>query len=284
MSIPVKLYTTTETADAIAFRMLHEPCKTPLKRPYWCPKCQEMVDHSAIVKGYEYAKDNFALMTDEEIKAVAEEVTRTVDIAEFVPLAQLDPVYYDSAYWLGPGKGGERPYKLLSIALEKTGLAGVAKYAARGKQYLVVIRPKDEGLVLQQLRYVNEVRPFSEVPIEEGIRIKPAEVKLALQLIEQTAVDTLDLSKYEDEVKGRLQEVIQQKIEGHEVTLAAGVEPKAQVLDLMEALKQSLGAAGKTAKKKAPGAGERKPAKASPRKKATKAKAKKTAGKKTASG
>ena len=282
VSIPVKLFTTSESSEKVAFRMLHEKCKTPLKRPYYCPKDKEMVDQSDIVKGFEYAKDNFVLFSDAEIKAVQEEITRAIDIAEFVPLETIDPVYFDSPYYLAPDKGGDRSYKLLSIALTKAKLAGVAKYAARGKQYLVLVRPFDGGLILQQMRYANEVRPFNEVPMDESVKVKDAEIKLALQLIEQTAVDRLDLDKYQDEVKGRLQEVIQQKVEGQEITLAPSAEPAAQVIDLMQALKQSLKGkapktktASKSGKKKA---AKRKPAKASPRKKKTTAvKAKKRA-------
>jgi len=240
VSIPVKLYASTESSEAISFRLLHKKCKTPLKRPYYCPTDQAMVPSDEIMKGYEYTKDQFVIVTDEEIKGVEQEVTKAIDINEFVPLADVDPVYFDRAYYLGPDKGGERSYKLLALALKKMNLAGVAQYAVRGKSYLVCVRPLEEGLVMQQMLYANEVRPFSDVQLDDRVQVKDAELKLALQLIEQTASEKFDPGKYEDAVKTRLREIIQQKVEGEEVTFAPGEAPKAQVLDLMEALKASL--------------------------------------------
>jgi DNA end-binding protein Ku len=283
VSIPVKLFTTRESAETISVRMLHASCKTPLKRPYWCPTDEVFVTGDDIVKGYEYAKDQYVLFSDEELKAVDQEVTRAIDIEEFVPLDQVDPVYMDKPYYLAPDKGGERSYKLLSKALEKKGLGGLAKYCARGKQYLVMVRPLDDGLVMHQLHYAAEVRPFSEVPIEDKAVVKDSELKLALQLIDQTVSKEFKPARYQDEVKIRLEEIIQQKIAGQDVTIAPGETPKAQIVDLMEALKASLdiSAAGKTGKAASASKGAkkaRKPAKASPRKakKAVSAKAAKT--------
>ena len=269
VSIPVKLFTTTESAETISFRLLHAKCKTPLKRPYWCPTDEVMVERDDIIKGYEYTKDQYVLFKEEELRAVDQEVTRAIDIEEFVPIGDVDPIYMDRAYYLAPEKGGERSYRLLSMALEKMGLGGLAKYCARGKQYLVLVRVLEDGLLMQQLRYANEVRPFSEVPIDGKAKVKDSELKLALQLIKQTVSKKFSPQKYDDEVKARLQEVIQQKIQGEEVAFAPGETPKAQVVDLMEALKASLevvpGKKGKTLPAKG-----RKPAKASPRKTAKK--------------
>jgi DNA end-binding protein Ku len=233
-----------------------------------------MVGRDDIVKGYEYAKDQYVLFTEEELRGVDQEVTRAIDIEEFVPYQQVDAVYLDKPYYLAPEKGGERSYKLLSLAMQKKGLGGLAKYCARGKQYLVLVRPHEGGLVMQQLRYANEVRPFSEVPYEGDAKVKDSELKLAVQLVEQTATKEFKPGKYEDEVKLRLQEIIQQKIQGEDVTIAPGETPKAQVIDLMEALKASLdmgSGKGKKAKVKTTKAKKaRKPAKASPRKAAKK--------------
>lgn len=280
VAIPVKLFTSTEAGESIKFRMLHSKCNSPLKRPYYCPKDQEMVERDEIVKGYEYGKDQFVLVKDEEIKGVEEEATKAIDIAEFVPLDLVDPVYFDKAYFLGPDKGGERPYKLLSQAMKQKGIGGLAKYAARGKQYLVFVRPFEDGLLMQQLRYANEVRSFGEVDLGDAV-VKPAELKLALQLMEQTTSKQFRPEEYEDEVRTRMLEVIQQKIDGQEVTFAPGESPQTQVIDLMEALKASLGGsdAPKATKKATKAPSSRKPAKASPRK-ATK----KVATKKRASG
>jgi DNA end-binding protein Ku len=268
VSIPVKLFTTTESAETISFRLLHSTCKTPLKRPYWCPTDEVMVERGDIVKGYEYAKDQYVLFTDEELKAVDQEVTKAIDIEEFVPMAQVDPVFLDRPYYLAPDKGGERSYKLLSMAMEKKGLGGLAKYCARGKQYLVLVRPLEDGLVMQQLHYSNEVRPFTDVPLDTTAKVKDSEFKLALQLVEQTASKQFKPERYTDEVKTRLTEIIQQKIQGEEVTIAPGETPKAQIIDLMEALKASLDTTPAKGRRKTAKASKkaRKPAKASPRK------------------
>jgi DNA end-binding protein Ku len=229
-----------------------------------------MVSYDEIIKGYEYAKDQFVLFTPEEIKAVEESATKAIDIEEFLPLDQVDPVYFDKSYYLGPDKGGERPYKLLASVMGKLKLGGLARYAARGKNYLVFIRPFEDGIIMQQLRFANEVRPFGEVPLGDNVTVKPMELKLAEQLIEQTMADKFRPQNYADDVKGRIQEIIQQKLNGQEIAFVAGESPMAQVVDLMEALKASL--EGKVKAKKAGGkkaetaATTRKPAKASPRK------------------
>lgn len=267
VSIPVKLYSANQTSESIAFRMLHKKCSSPLKQQYVCPKDNEVVERDDIVKGYEYAKDQYVLFSAEELKAVEEEATKTIAIAEFVPQAKVDTIYFDKAYYLGPDKGGERAYRLLGEAMKTSGLVGLAAYAARGKQYLVLIRPMEGGLVMQQLRYAEEVRPFSEVPLPDRVEVKDAELKLALQLIEQSVAEEFDPSKYQDDVRARVLDIIQKKVDGQEVTLAPSEAPQAQVIDLMEALKQSLG----QAPAKARGDEARKPAKAAGRKGAKKA-------------
>jgi len=270
VAIPVRMFTSTEASETISFRQLHAKCHTPLKRPYWCPTDQETVQYDDIVKGYEYAKDQFVLFTPEEIKAVEESATKAIDIEEFVPLDKVDPVYFDKAYYLGPDKGGERPYKLLATVMAKLKLGGLARYAARGKNYLVFIRPFEDGILMQQLRFASEVRPFGEVPLGDSVTVKPAELKLAEQLIEQTKGDRFRPENYADDVKSRIQEIIQQKLDGQEIAFVAGESPQAQVVDLMEALKASLEGkikARKSDEKKAEAAeSTRKPAKASPRK------------------
>src|SRR3989442_3342601 len=167
VSIPVKLFSTGQPAESVSFRMVHKKCGTPLKQQYICPKEGETVERDDIVKGYEYVKDQYVLFTPEEMKAVEEEATRAISINEFVPAAKVDPIYYDKPYYLGPDKGAERAYRLLGEAMKKAKVAGLAQYAARGKQYLVMIRPMDDGLVMQQLRYADEVRPFAEVGVPD---------------------------------------------------------------------------------------------------------------------
>jgi len=202
-----------------------------------------------MVKGYEFSKEQYVTFTEEELKSMAEEAQKAIEITEFVPASKVDPVYFDGAYYLGPDKGGEKAYRLLNEAMKKTGRAALAKWAARGKQYLVMIRPVDQGLVMQQLLYKDEVRPISEVPIEDA-EVKEAELKLAVQLVEQIASDEFRPENYEDEVRKRYHEAIQKKVEGQEIT-SAPEAPRAQIIDLMEALKASLAAKGAATPKEA---------------------------------
>jgi DNA end-binding protein Ku len=241
VSIPIRMYSAGESSSAVSFNMLHDKCKSRLKQQYICPKDNEIVARDHTVKGYEFAKDQYVTFSEEEIKAMAEEAQKAIEITEFVPAAKVDPVYFDGAYYLGPDKGGEKAYKLINEAMKQTGRAALAKWAARGKQYLVLIRPVGNGLVMQQLLYKDEVRPISEVPIEEA-ELKDSELKLAVQLVEQIANDEFKPENYEDEVRKRYHEAIQRKVEGQEVITAAEAPKSAQIIDLMEALKASLAA------------------------------------------
>jgi DNA end-binding protein Ku len=241
VSIPIRMYSAGESSSAVSFNMLHDKCKSRLKQQYVCPRDNEIVARDHTVKGYEFAKDQYVTFSEEEIKAMAEEAQKAIEITEFVPAAKVDPVYFDGAYYLGPDKGGEKAYKLINEAMKQTGRAALAKWAARGKQYLVLIRPVGNGLVMQQLLYKDEVRPISEVPIEEA-ELKDSELKLAVQLVEQIANDEFKPENYEDDVRKRYHEAIQRKVEGQEVITAAEAPKSAQIIDLMEALKASLAA------------------------------------------
>ena len=253
VSIPIRTYAAGESASAVSFNLLHGKCKSRLKQQYVCPKDNEIVPRDQMVKGYEFSKEQYVTFTDEEIKAMAEEAQKAIEITEFVPASKVDPVFFDGAYYLGPDKGGEKAYKLLNEAMKQTGRTALAKWAARGKQYLVMIRPVEKGLVMQQLLYRDEVRPIAEVPIDDA-ELREAELKLAVQLVEQIASDEFRPENYEDEVRKRYHEAIQRKVEGQEIT-AAPEAPRAQIIDLMEALKASLaakGAAAATTKADAP--------------------------------
>lgn len=257
VAIPVKLYATGESANDIRFNNVHKKCGTRLKYRYYCPTDDELVERDEIAKGYEFAKGQFVLFTDEELKALNPPSTNAVEITEFLPLVEVDPVYFEKSYYLGPDKGGDKPYRLLAEAMQETGRAALAKYAARGKDYLVLLRPFQGGLIMQQLRYASELRDFAEVPVGAA-EVKPAELQLALQLIEQIASERFQPGEYKDEVRDRTQALIDRKVEGEEIVAAPEQAPKAQIIDLMEALKASLGEGG--------GEEKRKPAKRSPRK------------------
>jgi DNA end-binding protein Ku len=197
------------------------------------------------------------MFTPDELKAMEEVGTHTADITEFVPIDSVDPVYYDKAYYLAPDKGGAKPYALLARALRDTKRCALGRWAARGKQYIVMIRPVDDGLVMQQLLYAGEVRSIKDIDIPKT-EVRDAELKLAQQLIEQQAVDRFDPSAYKDDVRERIDAAIQKKVEGQEITLAEAPEPGGQVIDLMEALRASL---EKKPAKRAPAAAPAQPAK-----------------------
>jgi DNA end-binding protein Ku len=244
VSIPIRLYSAGESSSAVSFNLLHGKCKSRLKQQYVCPKDNEIVPRDQMVKGYEFSKEQYVTFTEEELKAMGEEAQKAIEITEFVLASKVDPVYFDGAYYLGPDKGGEKAYRLLNEAMKETGRAALAKWAARGKQYLVLIRPADKGLVMQQLLYADEVRPLAEVPIEDA-EVKDAELRLAVQLVQQIASDEFRPENYQDEVRKRHQEAIQKKVEGQEITTSPEA-PRAQIIDLMEALKASLAAKGRT--------------------------------------
>jgi DNA end-binding protein Ku len=242
VTIPVKLYSTGETAVGIQLNMLHRKCGSRLKQQYVCPVDDVVVGRDEMVKGYEYAKGQYVLFTEDEIKALSREATNSMEITEFVPLEQVDPIYFEKSYYLGPDKGGERPYRLLAEAMRQTSRAALARYAARGKDYLVLLRPFEEGLIMQQLRYHDELRPFSEVPIGDA-EVREPELKLARQIIDQIANDRFEPETYEDEVRKQTMEMIEQKVSGQEISAAPVEAPKAQIIDLMAALKASLASA-----------------------------------------
>lgn len=250
VSIPAKLYAAEDSSSGVRFNLLHKECGTRLKQQYVCPKDNVEIARPDMARGYEFAKGQFVMFSDEEYKNLLESATQTIEITEFVPIEKVDPLYFDRSYYLGPDKGGDRAYKLLAKALEKSGRAALAKYAARGKQYLVMVRPMNGALVLQQLHYSHEIRTLADVPLGDA-EVKTAELKLAMQIIDQAVSDSFEPEKYRDEVRERMVAAIEQKVEGQEIT-AAPEEPQAEVIDLMEALKKSLAQSGKKPAKRAP--------------------------------
>ena len=272
VTIPVKLFSAAESSERISFNMLHQDCGSRVQQQLFCPKDERTIERSEIVKGYEFSRGQYVLFSEDELKAMEEKATQSIEISEFVPRDKIDPIYFSKAYYLAPDRGAERAYTLLSKALEQTGRWALAKYAARGKQYLVVLRPLGKGLVMQQLYYPNEIRAMEDLDIGEAI-VKDNELKMAVQLAEMGATEEFHPEQYRDEVADRVRELIQKKIEGEEITATLTQEPRAQVIDLMEALRASLssgasasarsGRSAKTAVKSEP---KRKPAKPAARK------------------
>jgi DNA end-binding protein Ku len=248
VSIPVKLYSATEASSAISFNLLHADCGSRLKQQYVCQRDGQIVSRDQMVKGYEFTKDQYVTFTSAELKAIEEKATQAIEIAEFVPLDRVDPVYFDKAYYLGPEKGGEKAYRLLAQVMLDTSRAAIARYAARGKQYIVMLRAAagaqgaaGVGIVMQTLLYANEVRSFSEVPIADA-EVRDSELALAKQLVEQITSETFSPSDYKDDVRARIEADIQRKVDGQEIATTEPVAEPAPVIDLMAALKASLAA------------------------------------------
>ena len=262
VSIPVKLYSATDSRGGISFNLVHKDCGSRLRQQYICIKENVVVERADMVKGYEFAKDQYVTFTPEELKQLEEESTGTVEITEFVPDEKIDSIYYDKTYFLAPDKGGAKPYALLTEGMRQTGRCALARWAARGKQYLVQLRPAADGLVMQQLLYSDEVRPMSEIEIQKA-DVKDAELKLAVKLIEQISADTFNPKSYEDEVRKRIEAAVEKKIQGQEISVSPSTaEGKGgQVIDLMEALRASLDKAGSKRAEPAVKGEQRKPPK-----------------------
>jgi DNA end-binding protein Ku len=249
VTVPVRVYPAIQESGGLSFHLLHSKDGVRLRQQYVCPKDGQVVPRNEMVKGYEVSKGRYVTFTNEELKALDEQATHGIEITEFLPEHAVDPVYFERAYYLGPDKGGERAYKLLAEAMAQVNRAAVAKYAARGKSYLVLLRSVGSRLVMEQLYHSDEVRPADEVPAGSG-QMRESELKLATQLIEQVTAEEFKPEKYEDEVRARIQKVIRAKAKGEEIVAPVREKPKGQVVDLMAALKASLaqgGARGRSA-------------------------------------
>ncbi|NMG43385.1 Ku protein [Aromatoleum toluvorans] len=243
VAIPVKLYTATEASRTVSFNLLHKGCGSRLKQQYVCLKEEVVVARDDMVKGYEFAKDQFVTFSADELKALEEAGSHSAEITEFVPIETVDPVYFDKAYYLAPDKGGAKPYALLARALRASGRCALGRWAAHGKQHVVMIRPVEagemSGLVMQQLLYGADVRSIRDLDIPQT-EVKDAELQLAQLLIDQQAVERFDPAAYTDAVRARIEAAVQKKVEGQEITLTEEGEGGGQVIDLMEALRASL--------------------------------------------
>ena len=250
VSIPVKLYSATESSSTVRFNLLAKD-GSRVKQQYISEKDQSVVKRGDMIKGYEFEKDRFVLFTPAELKALEESSSHAVEIVSFIPEKTVDPIYYDKAYLLAPDKRGAKPYTLLMEAMRHSGRCALAKWAWKGKQYVVQVRPAmGDGLILQQLLYAEEVRPLAELNIET-VAIAPTELQLALQLIEQISEDNYDPKQFEDTEKQRILAAIDGKIAGREIVsneVAEAASGGAEVIDLMAALRASLG--GRAAKAK----------------------------------
>ncbi|MFM0121087.1 Ku protein [Paraburkholderia sp. RL18-101-BIB-B] len=242
VSIPVKLYSATESATGVGFNLL-TPEGGRVKQQYVSEATGEVVARAAMKKGYEFEKGQFVVFAPDELKALEEGASHVVEIVSFVPEKSVDPLYYDKAYFIAPDKRGGKPYSLLQQAMRKSKRCALAKWSYKGKTRIVQIRPAEDGMVFQQLLFADEVRALSDLHIEH-VQVTDMELQLALQIIDQVSEDAYDSSAYEDEEKKRILAAIDQKIAGKQIVSPeeSTAESGGQVIDLMEALRASLGA------------------------------------------
>jgi len=239
VSIPVKFFTAA-SSEQVSFNMLHKKCGGRLKMQFICPTDNEVVERSDTVKGYEYSKGQYVQFTEEELKAMETERGGSIEITEFVPVTSVDFIQVEKSYYLGPDKGGDKAYRLLGEAMTAKGRVAVGRWSARGKEQVVLVRPYGkDGLVIHQLYYSNEVRAFSEIDTGATFTFSEKEHELAEKLIEELGTDSFDATKYTDSYSERVKSAVDQKVAGQEITIAPEA-PKAQIIDLFEALKKSL--------------------------------------------
>ena len=268
VSIPVKVYTAT-SSKTVHFSMLHAKDRGRLRQQYFCRTCDEPVDRNETVRGFEYARDQYVVMEEEELKGLERKSDKSVDIEEFIPIEQVDPVYFDGANLLGPDKGGSKAYELLREAMLESGRVAIGRFHTRGRDQLVLIRPTAQGLILHGLFYADEVRSFEDIELGDRAEIRDQELTLANQLIDSLTRERFDSTRFEDEYRVELLQAIDRKVAGEEVVAPPAEAPREKIIDLVAALKQSLAERGGEASEPKP-ARAKAPAKKTSRKSAAK--------------
>ena len=240
VAIPVKFYTATSQED-VSFNLLHEPCGTKVNRKWWCSHHEQIIESDELIRGYQIRKGKFVTFTDEEIEALETDDNRALEITEFLDLDQIDPLFFEKAYYLGPAEGGSKTYHLLSSAMKKLNKVAIAHWISARKEHLVILRPYEGGMILHTMYYADEVRDFSEIGVDDA-PVKEKEIRLAEMLIEELSEDSFDLLRYKDEYRARLLARIEAKAEGEDIISAPEVEEDrgGEVIDIMEALRRSL--------------------------------------------
>ena len=242
LSLPVKLYSAAR-AETVSFNQLHKADNSRVKQVLYCQLEDKPITRADIVKGFEYEKDKYVVVDDEEIKKVAPKTAKTMEVLEFVQSADVDPIYYESSYYLAPDEAGEKPYALLFEALRKTGCVGVAKIAMHNREHIVILRPGPQGILLHTMYYRDEIRQVEEFRTDRSL-VKEKELDLAMTLVKSLEA-AFEPEKYKDEYRENLKAMIKAKVEGKEVVETAPAVHKAPVIDIMEALKMSLAQAKK---------------------------------------
>lgn len=259
VSIPVKLYTATRS-KSVHFNMLHATDRSRLKQQYVCASCGETVERDATVRGYEHARDQYVVLTEDELKALESKSDKSIEIEEFVPIDKVDPIYFEKTQLLGPDKGGAKAYRLLNEAMLTMSRVAVGRHKTRGREQLVLIRPLGRGLVLHGMHYADEVASFDEVEFGDAVELRASELQLAQQLIEQLSSERFGPERYEDRYRLAVLAAVEQKIAGREVVIAERPEEPEPIIDLMAALKRSIEARQGPAAPTTAGARARKPA------------------------
>ena len=239
VAIPIRLYTAAVSAG-VSFHLLHTTCGTRIRQQTYCPVDHAVVERGELVKGYEVAKDHYVPVTEEELQALAGAASTVIAIREFVPLPRVDPIYFERTYYLGPAKGGAKAYRLLAQAMATTGRVALATFVMRGKERLVLIRPAPHGLLLHTMYFANEVRDFGEIDTGETVPITAAELELAVRLIDELSHAEFTPEQYRDDYRRRILDLVTLKGEGKAVTAGRPEVPRIRVIDLMDALTQSL--------------------------------------------
>ena len=267
VNIPVRVFPATDSAATISFNQLHAECQTRIQQKRWCPTCQREVPISEIAKGYEFEKGRYVMMNEDDIAKVRPESTRVIDLVQFTDAVTIDPIYFERPYYLAPdGAMATEAFAVMREGMK--GKAGIGKLALYGREYLVAVQPKDKGMVMYTMRHANEIRSMDNIEELDNVpsKIKPEEIKLAKQVIENFEAE-LNLTEFRDQYQEELQRIIDAKIAGEEVVATAEEAPP-KVVNLMDALRQSLDRVSTGKKKAAKAEIEEKPAKAAPKKRA----------------
>lgn len=239
VSVPVKVYAAT-SSKSVSFNMLHDKDKARVKQQLVCSLCGEVVERNQTCKGFEHAKEQYVVIDEGEIQGLLKKTDQTIEINEFIPMDDVDPVYFEKSQWLGPDKGGHKPYQLLLKAMTKSGKVAVGRFSTRGKEQLVVLRPAGEGIMMHGLFYHDEVRTVDDIDVVADKPIKDAELDLAVQLIEQLSNKKFEPQKYKDDYREQVLAIVERKVAGQEVVAPTPDAPREQIIDLVEALKASL--------------------------------------------
>jgi DNA end-binding protein Ku len=240
VAIPVRIHTATKSEN-VSFHLLHKKCGSRVRNQHYCPVCNVVVEREDLVRGFQHAKDQYVPISEEELESLAAEANRSIDLKEFIPLASVDPVYFENTHYLGADKGGEKPYRLLADAMSKSGRVAIAELVSRGKEQLVLIRPYKKGLVLHTMYYANEVRDFGQVPKGDTVNLSKQELELGVGLIDKLSAEEFHPENYKDEYRIRVLAMLDEKSKGKEVTIAAPPpERGGKVVNIMEALKRSM--------------------------------------------